>query len=109
MIKCLSPLKTEQVPIFDLDRDLPEGLLEIKLDKEGAGPCLYEVTNSVSDPTPGVWGRPRGTSAGLYRGLPYKPGHAYETNPRHRRGNRGSERRVREAEEDTREAEEDKE
>ena len=63
----------------------------------------------VSDPTPGVWGRPRGTSAGLYRGLPYKPGHAYETNPRHRRGNRGSERRVREAEEDTREAEEDKE
>ena len=63
----------------------------------------------VSDPTPGVWGRPRGTSAGLYRGLPYKPGHAYETNPRHRGGNRGSERRVREAEEDTREAEEDKE
>ena len=63
----------------------------------------------LSDPTPGVWGRPRGTSAGLYRGLPYKPGHAYETNPRHRRGNRGSERRVREAEEDTREAEEDKE
>ena len=56
-----------------------------------------------------VWGRPRGTSAGLYRGLPYKPGHAYETNPRHRGGNRGSERRVREAEEDTREAEEDKE
>ena len=63
----------------------------------------------LSDPTPEVWGRPRGTSAGLYRGLPYKPGHAYETNPRHRRGNRGSERRVREAEEDTREAEEDKE
>lgn len=63
----------------------------------------------MSDPTPGVWGRPRGTSAGLYRGLPYKPGHAYETNPRHRGGNRGSERRVREAEEDTREAEEDKE
>ena len=63
----------------------------------------------LSDPTPEVLGRPRGTSAGLYRGLPYKPGHAYETNPRHRRGNRGSERRVREAEEDTREAEEDKE
>ena len=68
----------------------------------------FEITH-LSDPTPGVWGRPRGTSAGLYRGLPYKPGHAYETNPRHRRGNRGSERRVREAEEDTREAEEDKE
>ena len=68
-----------------------------------------EFYRYVSDPTPGVWGRPRGTSAGLYRGLPYKPGHAYETNPRHRRGNRGSERRVREAEEDTREAEEDKE
>ena len=67
-----------------------------------------DVSN-VSDPTPGVWGRPRGTSAGLYRGLPYKPRHAYETNPRHRGGNRGSERRVREAEEDTREAEEDKE
>ena len=63
----------------------------------------------VSDPTPEVWGWPRGTSAGLYRGLPYKPGHAYETNPRHEGGNRGSERRVREAEEDTREAEEDKE
>ena len=71
---------------------------------------LYEPKfQVVSDPTPGVWGRPRGTSAGLYRGLPYKPGHAYETNPRHRGGNRGSERRVREAEEDTREAEEDKE
>ena len=67
------------------------------------------VSRGMSDPTPGVWGRPRGTSAGLYRGLPYKPGHAYETNPRHRGGNRGSERRVREAEEDTREAEEDKE
>ena len=49
MIKCLSPLKTEQVPIFDSDRDLPEGLLEIKLDKEGAGPCLYEVTNSAGE------------------------------------------------------------
>ena len=71
----------------------------------GVGPCGLRV----SDPTPEVWGRPRGTSAGLYRGLPYKPGHAYETNPRHRGGNRGSERRVREAEEDTREAEEDKE
>ena len=49
MIKCLSPLKTEQVPIFDSDRDLPEDLLEIKLDKEGAGPCLYEVTNSAGE------------------------------------------------------------
>ena len=49
MIKCLSPLKTEQVPIFNSDRDLPEGLLEIKLDKEGAGPCLYEVTNSAGE------------------------------------------------------------
>ena len=71
--------------------------------------CLSAQSEPVSDPTPGVWGRPRGTSAGLYGGLPYKPGHAYETNPRHRRGNRGSKRRVREAEEDTREAEEDKE
>ena len=70
---------------------------------------IVNVTCVVSDPTPGVWGRPRGTSAGLYRGLPYKSGHAYETNSRHREGNRGSERRVREAEEDTREAEEDKE
>ena len=67
------------------------------------------IVRWLSDPTPEVWGRPRGTSAGLYRGLPYKPRHAYETNPRHRGGNRGSERRVREAEEDTREAEEDKE
>ena len=70
---------------------------------------LLSRRSRLSDPTPGVWGRPRGTSAGLYRGLPYKPGHAYETNPRHRGGNRGSERRVREAEEDTREAEEDEE
>ena len=37
------------------------------------------------------------------------PDNAYETNPRHRGGNRGSKRRVREAEEDTREAEEDEE
>ena len=63
----------------------------------------------MSDPIPGVWGRPRETSAGLYRGLLYKPGHAYKTNPRHREGNRGNKRRVREAEEGTREAEEDKE
>ena len=27
----------------------------------------------VSDLTPGVWGRPRGTSAGLYRGPPISP------------------------------------
>ena len=73
------------------------------------GETIESSEKILSDPTPGVWGRPRGTSAGLYRGLPYKPGHAYETNPRHRGGNRGSERRVREAEEDTREAEEDKE
>ena len=51
-----------------------------------------------SDPR-GV-GRPRETSAGLYRGLPYKPRHAYKTNPRHTGDNRGVERRAREVEED---------
>ena len=73
------------------------------------GPTVRITRCLLSDPTPEVWGRPRGTSARLIRGLPYKPGHAYETNPRHRGDNRDSERRVREAEEDTREAEEDKE
>ena len=79
-----------------------------KLTGSGESESIHrDEREQLSDPTPGVWWRPRGTSAGLYRGLPYKPRHAYETNPRHRRGNRGSERRGREAEEDTREAEED--